>query len=345
MNDKCPKLNFGKRLTIEILLGALLNFMVSTIAFPQEKDSIEEYLFMIFMFVLVAEPIFLFNTFLERRWPWHKHTRLRAISLTISTIVWFFVSKELGLILGPHVLPNAGFIDPHSLKTAILVSVLVIIIFVIGLIAHNHYKSLIYYTIENEGLKQKQLELNYRSLQDKLNPHFLFNSFSTLKAIIDQNNTAAINFTQNLSDVYRYVLVKNDEISVPVSEEIEFIETFAALHRERLGEGFQFSIDVTEMDARIPPLSLQLLVENAIKHNMATLRNPLYIRIYNEGAFLIVENNLQSKYSHHSTHTGLSNLIARYSFLTDKKVDVSSSDGSFSVKIPLLFNGAKQNQV
>lgn len=340
MKNKCPQLLFGKRITFEILLGILLNFMVSMIAFPHEKDSIEGYLFMIFMFLLVAEPIFLFNTLLERRWPWHKHTRLRALSLTISTIAWFFVSKELGLILGPLVLPGAAFVDPHSLKVAILVSVLVMIIFVIGLIAQNHYQSLVYYTIENEGLKQKQLELNYRSLQDKLNPHFLFNSFSTLKAIIDQDNTAAINFTQNLSDVYRYVLLKNDEISVPVSEEIEFIETFAALHRERLGEGFQFSIAVIDVDACIPSLSLQLLVENAIKHNMATLRNPLFIRIYNDEAYLVVENNLQSKISHHSTHTGLSNLIARYSFLTDKKVEVSTSDGLFSVKIPLLFNGA-----
>ncbi len=293
---------------------------------------------MIFMFVLVAEPIFLFNTLLEQRWPWHKHTRQRALALTISTIVWFFVSKKIGLILGPLILPNSGFVNPHSLKAAILVSVLVILIFVIGLIAHNHYKSLIYYTIENEGLKQKQLELNYRSLQDKLNPHFLFNSFSTLKAIIDQDNTAAINFTQNLSDVYRYVLLKNDEISVPVAVEIEFIETFAALHRERLGAGFQFSIDVSDVEASIPPLSLQLLVENAIKHNIATLRSPLFIRIYSDGSYLIVENNLQPKRTNYSTHTGLNNLIARYSYLSEKKVEVIKTDNAFIVKIPLLYH-------
>jgi LytS/YehU family sensor histidine kinase len=136
--------------------------------------------------------------------------------------------------------------------------------------------------------------------------------------------------------VYRYVLLKKDDTLVPVQEEITFIETYIALHRERLGEALNFTAEDIPTHYFIPPLSLQLLIENAIKHNIASSQSPLHLKIYSSGDYLCVENNLQLKQSSYSTQTGLSNLVKRYRFLTDKQVKVIEDDDRFVVKIPLL---------
>ncbi len=191
---------------------------------------------------------------------------------------------------------------------------------------------------EVEALRQLQMKNDYNALQDQLNPHFLFNNLSVLKSMIQYDPAAAVTFTQDFTDTYRYVLQSHDRSTVSLDEELEFIRSYLDLHRVRLGEGLkvEFGIDQTLASRRIPPLSLQLLVENAIKHNVASAEQPLILKICTTEESIIVENNIQSRESSYSTSKGLNNLMARYEFLTERQVTVTDSGKEFKVELPLL---------
>jgi two-component system, LytTR family, sensor kinase len=191
---------------------------------------------------------------------------------------------------------------------------------------------------EVEELKQLQMKNDYNALQDQLNPHFLFNNLSVLKSMIRYDPEAAIAFTQNFTDTFRYVLQSRDRSTVPLSEELEFLRSYIELHKERLGDAFQVEYDIDPLlqGRNIPPLSLQLLIENAIKHNIVSREEPLKIRIYTRGEAISVENNYQPKETSYSTSKGLSNLKARYGFLTEKQVTINGDAHTFKVELPLL---------
>lgn len=191
---------------------------------------------------------------------------------------------------------------------------------------------------EVENLKQMQLKNDYNALQDQLNPHFLFNNLSVLKSLIQYAPDTAIEFTQNFTDTYRYVLQSKDKTTVSLSEELQFIHSYLGLHQERLGEGLlvKFNINKELMSRNIPPLSLQLLIENAIKHNIASKEEPLLLQIAADNEQIWVMNNFQPKDSSYSTHKGLRNLIDRYAYLTEKEVVITQTDLLFRVELPLL---------
>ena len=189
-----------------------------------------------------------------------------------------------------------------------------------------------------DEMKKENLKMNYTSLQDQLNPHFLFNNLSVLKSLIMFDEDAALKFTDNFSDVYRYVLQSKNDKLVKLGEELEFIKSYLGLHKERLGEGLkaEFAVDDIEKEKEIAPLTMQLLIENAIKHNITSRENPLNLKITVKEGELAITNNLQLKSTSYSTKTGLKNLKKRYAFLTDAEIDVTKTDDKFVVKIPLL---------
>ncbi len=159
---------------------------------------------------------------------------------------------------------------------------------------------------EVENLKRSKLHSEYNALQDQLNPHFLFNNLSVLKSMIIYDADSAVDFTQNFTDVYRYVLQCKGKTTVTLSNELEFIQSYLSLHKERFGEGLNIKISAQKelLKKLIPPLSLQLLVENAIKHNVATKSEPLTIEVIANEDKIWVENNLQPKETSFSTKTG-----------------------------------------
>ena len=148
----------------------------------------------------------------------------------------------------------------------------------------------------------------------------------------------AIKFTENFTDVYRYVLKSKDKKTVPLKKELEFTQSYIALHKERVGEGFipQINIEEEYLSREIIPLTLQLLVENAIKHNITGKKSPLTLTITILDNYLIVSNNLQPKESSYSTYTGLNTLTQSYKLLTQQNVIIEQSMDDFTVKIPLL---------
>lgn len=193
---------------------------------------------------------------------------------------------------------------------------------------------------EKELLKRESLQAQLSALKTQVNPHFLFNNLNTLSAVIPDNPGAAIDFVQQLSKVYRHILEVRDEQSILLKEELEVLEAYAFLLKTRFGDNLNISIRVADelLQQRVVPLSLQILMENAIKHNIVSSAKPLQIEVYAGGQHLIVRNTLQKKKQQiESTGIGLDNIRNRYRLLGDRKVEVEEGPESFTVRIPLII--------
>ena len=182
------------------------------------------------------------------------------------------------------------------------------------------------------------------SLKNQLDPHFLFNSLNVLSALVDENPAQAQKFTASMSKIYRYVLDQKDKEVVTVAEELDFAHTYAELLKTRFEDSIQVKFAVREEDMQkwVVPLSLQLLLENAIKHNFATVQKPLLIIIGTEDGALTVENNLQPRQMVKDRDgIGLSNIVQRYALITPLHVKIEHTENYFKVKIPLLKEKVK----
>jgi hypothetical protein len=189
-----------------------------------------------------------------------------------------------------------------------------------------------------QKLREEKLIFQNETLKNQVNPHFLFNSLNTLSSLIATQPGTAEEFTHRLSSIYRYILENSSRDRVPLKVELAFIKDYFFLHQIRDDGKIQLEINVDENERfEILPVSLQILVENSIKHNKATRESPLKISIYRENVHIVVKNNLQkmgAKFK--STEIGLKNLAQRVSLLTGKVLIIEETSNDFIVKIPLL---------
>lgn len=196
---------------------------------------------------------------------------------------------------------------------------------------------------ENKVKEQKVIagtaSAKFESLKNQIDPHFLFNSLNVLSSLIEENPENAQRFTTSLSKIYRYVLEQKDKELVPVEEELAFAKTYMNLLKMRFENSINYDLPVgfDNLEAKVVPLSLQLLLENTIKHNVVSEQKPLHIRIYIENNYLIVENNLQKKeVLQDRKGVGLQNIVNRYALISERKVLVEETTNAFRVKIPIL---------
>ncbi len=209
----------------------------------------------------------------------------------------------------------------------------------IAIMGFYFYKS----TQENKLKAQKIIagtaNAKFESLKNQIDPHFLFNSLNVLSALIEENPANAQRFTTSLSKIYRYVLEQKDKELVSVQEELEFAKTYMNLLKMRFESSISFELpeNFEQSEAKVVPLSLQLLLENGIKHNVVSEQKPLHIKIFKKDNFLVVQNDLQKKaVLQDGQGVGLQNIISRYAILTDRKVIVQQSNTVFSVHLPIL---------
>lgn len=194
--------------------------------------------------------------------------------------------------------------------------------------------------LEIEHLKQAHLEARISSLKEQLSPHFLFNTLNTLSTLTEEKS--AKDYVNELSNVYRYVLRYKEHNVSTIEEELNFITSYIYILKTRLEDAINISTEIDEavMGTMIPPLTLQILLENAVKHNMATSYTPLEIKIFNKDDQLIVQNNIQPKFSViPSTGTGLHNITQRYQLLFGKEISIEKGPTYFTVKLPLTNEG------
>lgn len=192
--------------------------------------------------------------------------------------------------------------------------------------------------VEAERLKKEQISARYETLKNQVNPHFLFNSLNVLASLVHKDPDQAEQFIRQLSTVYRYILNSRDQEVVSLKEELDILQAYLFLLDTRFGASLQTTINIPSgATGLLAPLTLQMLVENAIKHNEVSKSKPLHIDIFQENGYVVVRNNIQAKNSlPESTGIGLANIQARYQILSGKAVLISNNDGYFTVKTPIL---------
>ncbi len=192
---------------------------------------------------------------------------------------------------------------------------------------------------ENQRQKEKIL-FEFETLKSQVNPHFLFNTFNTLLSLIDESPESAKEYVNRLSDMFRNLLTLREKDTVTLEEELRFLSDYIYLQQQRYGQNLKVQTDITPrwMGHAIPPMSLQMLIENAIKHNVISRQRPLTIHIHTtEEGVLVVENTLQPKrVPPESTGLGLANIRRRYALLSTRPVEVEKLEDRFVVQVPLL---------
>ncbi|MEJ2584759.1 MAG: 2TM domain-containing protein [Robiginitalea sp.] len=216
---------------------------------------------------------------------------------------------------------------------------------IIAMVISGIFYALYYYKYRQESKVKEQKIIagtaaaQFDALKNQLDPHFLFNSLNVLTSLIEEDPDQAQRFTTSLSKVYRYVLEQKNKELVPVDEEYAFARTYIRLLKMRFEDGIKFEIPDKSRnpEAKIVPLSLQLLLENAVKHNRVTPDSPLHIRVVERDGFIVVSNDLQEKQViSKSSGVGLQNIRSRYALLTERQLRVEKTEDAFSVSVPML---------
>jgi LytS/YehU family sensor histidine kinase len=188
-----------------------------------------------------------------------------------------------------------------------------------------------------EQQKKEKVEFEFQVLKNQVNPHFLFNSFSTLMSLIEEQPEQAMQYTEKLSDFFRIILQYKDQELISLNEELSLIESYFFLVKKRFGDNINLEISLEENLKKtfIPPMTLQILLENCVKHNIISKDKPLFIRIYEDKGRIVVENNLQPKMMNEiSTGIGLENIRKRYRLINKVEPVIEKTEGLFRVRLP-----------
>ncbi len=284
------------------------------------------------------------NDYLNKKYSWVDDTKIRTVLGIISTllvnVLLVFFCNYINFILIQGNESSKFFTGSMGISNWITINVALLISAILhakGFI--DAWKSSTKQEVVQQKLIAKSANAQFESLKNQLDPHFLFNSLNVLSSLIDENPVQAQRFTASMSKIYRYVLEQKDKELVTVEEELNFAKTYCDLLETRFEDSVSFDFKVNEKDLKsyVVPLSLQLLLENCIKHNFATSAKPLHIKIYSENGNLFIENNLQQREQvKESAGIGLSNIVQRYSLLTKQNVFIEKSATFFKVKIPIL---------
>ncbi len=221
----------------------------------------------------------------------------------------------------------------------LLICTCIIEIIIIELIlSHSSMRYTLDLQNKNLKLSQENEKVKYANLQNQLNPHFLFNSLNTLIAEIPYNPDTAVEFAKNLSNIYRYVLQYSEKTKTTIEQEINLVKSYVFMHKVRLGDCILLTNDISEdyLTHMVPPLSLQLLFENIIKHNQISEREKITIRLFIENDYLCISNTIIPKINSNSSGIGLKNLSSRCKLLTNRELIIEKTDKIFTVKIPIL---------
>jgi len=264
---------------------------------------------------------------------------LKRLLICVAVVV--AAAPIISFLLGAFCAHIIGYDIPiNAVNKYVLIYILVfgILAFYEAVFYFHQYRKAIQ---ETERLKTIQVQSQLENLRNQISPHFLFNSLNTLMNLIPKDQDRAMNYLSKLSKFYRYTVSNQDESLVPLTTEIQNSKTFADLLKERFGENISINFDCDlGSGKKILPLSLQLLIENAVKHNIVSKSKPLHIEIYcTDDGYLQIKNNLQRKIQAvTSTGVGLDNIKKRFAFLTDREVIITETKEHYLVSLPLIHN-------
>ncbi len=291
-------------------------------------------------FPLGAVNGFFFNR-LSTKFPWQEHPKKRTWFGVIGSIVLtMFTLVVLNIILWVLIQGHQwSSLLNQTFKNFYVIALIITVIISSILHAIEFFKQVEQEKRINETLRKEKISTELNMLKAHLDPHFLFNSFNVLSGLIDENPENAQHFLSKLSSIYRYILETRDEDLSVIKDELDFAKKYLALQQTRFEDAIvlKWSIDEDILNQRIPSLTLQLLLENAIKHNGFSKEKPLVIELFSEDDCLIIRNNKQERTSIQvSNKLGLQNIKDRYQLMTQKDIIIEDLMDSFTVKVPLI---------
>ncbi len=325
------------------LAGVVVNFLIMT---PREMPNSQVYFYVLLSSIVYTFLYWEFNRFqiiqLRKRWP-EVGDAIKRLSISLVIVLSFVTLVTLmGELIVDRVLSDLfNLVDNHPPYFRIFVVSILFNFLFLG--AYEAIYSAVGWNesrLQSEELKRVSLQSQLDNLKSRVNPHFLFNSLNTLSALIPERPEDAVRAVEQLARSYRYLLQSTGKEVVSVEEELENVRAYLYLMQIRFGEALKVDINVPD-DLRnhfIVPLALQMLVENAIKHNVLRQKQPLDIRVYtHEDAWLRVENPIQPRPKPaEGTGTGLENIRRRYALTGGKEIQVRQEAGLFRVDLPLL---------
>ena len=325
-----------------LLAPPIIGLFITLFSYPSGFKSLGSILYVLFYSYCIGIPsvalLLAAGKKLDRHYPWLKNPfKKLVLSIAIQVFIVLFIVVTVKIIF--------LFIYKTSVEElfsqlsdgfiwAVSITVFGIAIANASLFFKNWRQS----ALNEEILKREKLAIEYEALRNQVNPHFLFNSLTALTTLVHQDPDKAEAFIRKFSDVYRYVLENRNQEIVSLRNELHLIGNMAYLYHYRHGNNLQILLNLDPSEEKyILPMALQMLLENALKHNVISDEKPLSVRINEKDGYVVVWNNLQLKNSvSNSNNVGLSNIRLRYSYLSEKPVIIEKADDYFQVKIPIL---------
>jgi hypothetical protein len=337
-----------------LLFGLIIAFVIrSLVPLPEqfETDNPRNLFFSILQSFAITlaiwETTLWYDHWINKYIPWERSFSLRfltvmagAILICIAHFMW------IGALFNAYVCPFPLIEDDQLFKVCLGIALnfsLMILFVEFGVQLFKKWKLSL---VEIEKYKAETMQARLENIQQQVNPHFLFNNMSVLTSLIYKDQDKAADFVQQLSKVYRYLLDNSKSELVCLEDEMKFLDSYIYLLQIRYTPHLSIDkqIDSSQLKRLIPPFSVQLLLENAIKHNEISSEKQLHISLKIENEMLVVSNNRNERISEElSSKTGLKNIRSRYSFFTNRSVEVQETPDSFTVKIPLLQENESSN--
>jgi two-component system LytT family sensor kinase len=340
-----------RRIQLAILFSTLTGGVLFLYLFYSLEGSFQldqrDYRHLFFAFLLsnlAGLGMFFLSRFLNRMAPWHLATALRflmeLVVMALFTALLTLAALHLYLwLLGTT--PAHFYQAYHDpLIKLLILGIVVLFIYTIldfTLYTYNQYAAL---QIEQVKVTSTQLALQLEVLKSQLSPHYLFNSLNTISSLMYQDPEKAEQFIRKLAHTYQYIMATQDQKLVPLNEEVKFLQAYFFLLKARFEEAIHLSLDLPRrtLSSKIPPLTLQLLLENAVKHNAPTDDSPLYVRIYlsDQNQLTVSNNILAGGQGLASFRVGLDNIRLRYQYYAQAAISVVKEE-DFVVQLPLLY--------
>jgi hypothetical protein len=307
-----------------------------------EPDSLGIFFLSLIETLVLWEANRLVILYFRRKYPALEQTTKRMGMILLFCIIVTVALRSLNIFAYDVIEVKTGSLELVVYLKNIFIALL--FVFIVG----GAYEAIYYFrkwklsAVEAEALKKENLQTQLDSLKVQINPHFLFNSLGSLSSLIDEDTKKAQEFLGQMSAVYRYLLQANEKQLTTLQNEMEFIDAYSNMLTTRFAEGLQLSVAIDKhcLEYMLPPLTVQILLENAVKHNAVTASKPLQVKIYTDDAQgLMVENNLQKKTSPvASNKTGLNNIISKYKLLNQPDIVIEETSKYFKVMVPLIKN-------
>lgn len=329
------RIAFGSALLVATLFGMAAIFRMGLETDAYWREALFGFLFTVLVWWYNLSGFPAIDRWFFPQWNY----KTRAVARVLSTILFSFgivwLDERLQILQIDSTLEKYAYPEYSNEFRALLVAGAVLLLVFLLDTVQRFYQT----RWENERLQRENSVAQFEMLKQQINPHFLFNSFNILKTLVKNRDAKAEEYVVRLSELYRGLLATSRREKVLLSEELLALDHYLFMLEARFEDKIQFSrrLDAADLVTYVPPFTLQMLVENAIKHNIVSHDKPLQVEVYTEKGALVVKNNLQPRRSSESSaHTGLANISQRYRLLTGQDIAIEKSADHFIVRLPII---------